>query len=219
LPQTVNYSVGGSAINGYDYPFLVGSVEIPAGASSIKLPLSPNPDVQVEGTDTVVLSLASGPGYTVGLANSATVSIADSPATLYIAGVRPTGSSISGTAASGTASILLSTSGTLAAVNVTFSNLSSPITNAYLVLGANEDFVFSLGTSGQISGAQWSFTPTGLYSSAQLLDALKSGKISVRIDTAKYPTGEVKGTFIQGTGTRTFVAPDVTGFVAYTFPR
>ena len=206
--QTVNYVVGGSAINGYDYPFLAGSVEIPAGASSVKVPLSPNPDVQVEGTDTVVLTLASGAGYTVGLANSATVSIADSPATLYIAGVRPTGSSISGTAASGTASILLSSSGTLAAVNVTFSNLSSPITNAYLVLGANEDFVFSLGTNGQINGAQWSFTPTGLYSRAQLLEALKSGKISVRIDTAKYPTGEVKGTFIQGAGTRTFVAPD-----------
>lgn len=216
LPQTVNYSVGGSAINGYDYPFLSGSVEIPAGASSVKLPLSPNPDVQVEGTDTVVLTLASGPGYIVGLANSATVSIADSPATLYIAGVRPTGSSISGTAASGTASILLSTSGTLAAVNVTFSNLSSPITNAYLVLGANEDFVFSLGTNGQISGAQWSFTPTGLYSSAQLLDALKSGKISVRIDTSKYPTGEVKGTFIQGTGSRTFVAPDAPPAVSLT---
>ena len=208
LPQTVNYVVGGSAINGYDYPFLAGSVEIPAGASSVKVPLSPNPDVQVEGTDTVVVTLASGAGYTVGLANSASVSIADSPATLYIAGVRPTGSSISGTAASGTASILLSSSGTLAAVNVTFSNLSSPITNAYLVLGANEDFVFSLGTNGQINGAQWSFTPTGLYSRAQLLEALKSGKISVRIDTAKYPTGEVKGTFIQGAGTRTFVAPD-----------
>ena len=208
LPQTVNYVVGGSAINGYDDPFLAGSVEIPAGASSVKVPLSPNPDVQVEGTDTVVVTLASGAGYTVGLANSASVSIADSPATLYIAGVRPTGSSISGTAASGTASILLSSSGTLAAVNVTFSNLSSPITNAYLVLGANEDFVFSLGTNGQINGAQWSFTPTGLYSRAQLLEALKSGKISVRIDTAKYPTGEVKGTFIQGAGTRTFVAPD-----------
>jgi len=208
LPQTVNYVVGGSAINGYDYPFLAGSVEIPAGASSVKVPLSPNPDVQVEGTDTVVVTLASGAGYTVGLANSASVSIADSPATLYIAGVRPTGSSISGTAASGTASILLSSSGTLAAVNVTFSHLSSPITNAYLVLGANEDFVFSLGTNGQINGAQWSFTPTGLYSRAQLLEALKSGKISVRIDTAKYPTGEVKGTFIQGAGTRTFVAPD-----------
>ncbi|NBQ58151.1 MAG: DUF1800 family protein, partial [Opitutaceae bacterium] len=216
LPLTVNYSVGGSAINGYDYPFLAGSVEIPASASSVKVPLSPNPDVQVEGLDTVVLSLTSGAGYSVGIANSATVSIADSPATLYIAGVRPTGSSISGTAASGTASILLSTSGTLAAVNVTFSNLSSPITNAYLVLGPNEDFVFSLGTSGQISGAQWSFTPTGLYSSAQLLDALKSGKISVRIDTAKYPTGEVKGTFIQGAGTRTFVAPDAPPAVSLT---
>ena len=42
---------------------------------------------------------------------------------------------------------------------------------------------------------------------AELLAALRTGNISVRIDTAKYPTGEVKGTFIQGTGSRTFVAP------------
>ena len=208
FPLTVNYSIGGSAINGYDYPYLAGPVVIPAGASSVKIPLSPNPDVQIEGIDTVVLTLSSGAGYTVGLANSATVSIADSPATLYIGGVRPTGAALSGTTASGTASILLSSSGTLAAVNVSFSNLSSPITNAYLVLGPNEDFIFSLGTGGQISGAQWSFTPTAQYSSAQLLDALKSGKISVRIDTSKYPTGEVKGVFIQGAGTRTFAAPD-----------
>ena len=214
LPLTVNYTVGGSAINGYDYPFLPGTVVIPAGASSVKVPLSPNPDLQVEGLDTVVLTLGSGTGYTVGLGNSATVTIADSPATLYVAGIRPTGAAATGTTASGTASILLSASGTLAAVNVTFSNLSSAITNAYLVLGPNEDFVFSLGTGGQVSGAQWSFTPTALYSSAQLLDALKSGNLAVRIDTAKYPTGEVKGAFIQGSGTSNFTAPPAPPAVA-----
>ena len=207
LPLTVNYGVGGSAVNGFDYPPLLGTVTIQAGASSVKIPLSPNPDVQNEGTDTVVLTLATGGAYLIGAQSSATVSIADSPATLYIASVRPTTTATSGTTASGTASILLSSSGTLAAVNVSFSNLSSTLTNAYLVLGTTEDFVFSLGTAGQVNGAQWTFNPTGQYSATALLEALKSGNIAVRLDTAKYPTGEVKGAFIQGAGTRTFVAP------------
>ncbi|MCX6954959.1 MAG: DUF1800 family protein [Verrucomicrobia bacterium] len=172
----------------------------------MKIPLSPNPDVQNEGTDTVVLTLATGTGYLIGAQNSATVTIADSPATLYVASVRPTGSAVSGTTASGTASILLSASGTLAAVNVSFSNLSTPEVTAHLVIGANEDYIFTL-PQGQVNGAQWFFSPTGPYSSAALLDALKSGNISVRIDTAKYPAGEVKGSFIQGSGSSTFVAP------------
>ncbi len=216
LPLAVNYGVGGSAVNGFDYPALLGTVTIPAGAASVKIPLSPNPDVQNEGTDTVVLTLATGPGYLIGGQASATVSIADSPATLYVASVRPTTSALSGSTASGTASILLSSSGTLAAVNVSFSNLSSSLTNAYLVLGTNEDFVFPLGTVGQVNGAQWNFTPTAQYSSTALLDALKSGNIAVRLDTAKFPTGEVKGAFIQGSGSRTFTPPAAAPAVALT---
>jgi len=215
LPLVVNYGVGGSAVNGFDYPPLLGVVTIPAGAASVKIPLSPNPDVQSEGTDSVVLTLATGPGYLIGAQGTATVTIADSPATLYVASVRATSSAVSGTTASGTASILLSSSGTLAAVNVSFSNLSSAQVTAHLVIGANEDYVFTL-PQGQVNGAQWFFTPTGPYSSAQLLDALKSGNISVRIDTAKFPAGEVKGSFIQGTGSRTFTAPAAPPAVALT---
>ena len=216
LPLTVNYGVGGSAVNGFDYPPLLGTVTIQAGASSVKIPLSPNPDVQSEGTDTVVLTLATGGAYLIGAQNSATITIADSPASLYVASVRPTASALAGSAASGTATILLSSSDTLAAVNVSFSNLSSAITNAYLVLGTNEDFVFSLGTAGQVNGAQWTFPATGQHTSAALLAALKSGNIAVRIDTAKYPSGEVKGAFIQGTGSRTFTPPTAAPAVSLT---
>lgn len=212
----VNYGIGGSAVNGFDYPILLGKVTIPAGATSVKIPLSPNPDVQSEGTDTVILTLATGTGYLIGAQSSATVTIADSPATLYVASVRPTGTALSGTTASGTASILLSSSGTLAAVNVSFSNLSSTLTSAHLVIGSNEDYVFDLGNGGQITGSQWRFTPTGPYTSAALLDALKSGNISVRLDTAKFPGGEVKGSFIQGAGTRTFTAPSAPPAVSLT---
>jgi uncharacterized protein (DUF1800 family) len=206
LPLTVSYGVGGSAVNSFDYAFLPGTITIPAGASSVKLPLLPNPDLQNEGTDSVVVTVLGTANYTAGSAASATVTITDIPATLYIASVRPTTTATGGTAASGTATILLSASGTLAAVNVSFSNLSSAQNTAYLTIGANEEFVLPLPT-GQIIGNQWLFTPVANYSSAQLLDALKSGNISVRIDTAKYPTGEVKGTFIQAAGARAFTAP------------
>ena len=212
---TVAYTVGGSAINGFDYPFLSGSVTFAAGVRTVRVPLSPNPDVQNEGIDTVVVTVATGTGYTAST-TSATVSITDSPSTLYLASIRPTTTATGGSTASGTATILLSSSGTLAAVNVFSSNLSSTVTNAYLVLGPNEDFVFNLGTASQVNGAQWTFAPTGQHSTAALLAALKSGNIAVRLDTARFPTGEVKGAFIIGSGSQTFVAPAAPPAVALT---
>ncbi len=205
-PLTVRYGIGGSAVNGFDYPLLSGTVTFPAGESTVKIPLLPNPDVQNEGTDSVVLTLAPGPNYLIGAQNTATVSVADSPASLYLATIRPTATAVAGSTASGTATILLSSSGTLAAVNLTFSNLSSAQTTAHLVIGANDDYVIAL-PNGQVSGTQWFFTPVPPYTGTDLLNALKSGGISLRVDSAKYPAGELKGSFILGTGSRTFTAP------------
>ncbi len=214
-PLTATYTVGGSAINGFDYPFLSGSVTFAAGISTVRVSLSPNPDVQNEGNDTVVVTVTTGPSYTAS-STSATVTIADSPSTLYLASIRPTTTATGGSTASGTATILLSSSGTLAAVNVSSSNLSSAVTNAYLVLGPNEDFVFNLGTASQVNGAQWTFAPTGQHTTAAMLAALQSGNIAVRLDTARFPTGEVKGAFIIGSGSQSFVAPAAPPAVALT---
>ena len=220
FPLTVTYGVGGSAVNGFDYPALFGTVTIPAGAESVKIPLVPNPDVQSEGLDTVVITLTAatatnvGNTYTIGTQNTATVTIADSPATLYVASIRPTSGAPSSTAY-GTATILLSASGTLAGVNISFSNLSSAEVTAHLTLGPTEDFVYNL-PQGQVTGAQWTFAPTGTYNSTALLNALKSGTISVRIDTANYPNGEVKGTFVAGTGSQTFSPPSAPPAVSLT---
>ncbi|MBL9202011.1 MAG: DUF1800 family protein [Opitutaceae bacterium] len=206
FPLTVNYTVGGSAVNGFDYPALLGTFEIPAGAASAPLTLSPNPDVQNEGTDTVSITVAPRFNYNVGTQSSATVTIADSPATLYIASIRTTPNAVGGSTASGYASILLSSSGTLAAVNVTFTGLSSTQVTAHLVIGSNEDYVLDL-PNGQVGGVQWLFTPTGAYTSAQLLDALRNGNIGVRIDSAKFPGGELKGAFRPGAGSQAFTPP------------
>jgi len=204
-PLTVSYTVGGSASNGYDFPLLPGTITIPAGASSAKLALTPNPTVE-PGDKTATVTLAGSANYTLGAQSAATVSIAYIPATLYIATIRPTTSATSGSIASGTATILLTASGTLAAVNVTFSGLSSAEVTAHLTIGATDDYVLAL-PQGQVSGVQWYFTPTGNYTTTDLLNALKTGNLAVRIDTAKFPGGEVKGAFIQGSGSQTFKAP------------
>ncbi len=204
-PLTVTYATGGSAVNGVDYATLPGSVTFPAGATSVIVPLVVIPDIQAEGLDPVVLTLTNSSSYTIGSASSAKVTIADSVATLYIATLRPA-KGASGSTSSGTASILVASSGTIAGINVSFSNLSSAEVTAHLVLGANQDFVFNL-PQGQVNGALWNFAPTGLYASSDLLNALKSGNLSVRIDTANYPSGETSGTFVQGAGSLSFSPP------------
>lgn len=73
----VNYSLSGTAVSGADYTGLGGSVVIPAGAASQDTGLSPVQDALPEGSETVVLSLAEGSGYTLAPAGSVTLAIAD----------------------------------------------------------------------------------------------------------------------------------------------
>jgi hypothetical protein len=74
---TVKYTVGGTAAAGSDYKALVGSVTIPAGATTATVVVSPVNDTLKEGAETVVVKLIAGPGYTVGSPSVATVTIAD----------------------------------------------------------------------------------------------------------------------------------------------
>ena len=53
----VYYEVGGTASNGVDYQKLPGYVNLPAGAVSAEIVVSPISDNLVEGTETVVLTL------------------------------------------------------------------------------------------------------------------------------------------------------------------
>ncbi|AFY82417.1 SBBP repeat-containing protein [Oscillatoria acuminata] len=76
-PLTVSYAIAGSATNTIDYTELTGSITIPAGSDRITLPLSAIDDEEVEGTETVVLTLAAGSAYNVGTQNMGTVEIAD----------------------------------------------------------------------------------------------------------------------------------------------
>ena len=63
---TLNYSVGGSATAGSDFTISnLGTVEVPAGAISVSIPVSIMEDRMEERMETVILTLEDGEGYLV----------------------------------------------------------------------------------------------------------------------------------------------------------
>ncbi|MEZ4810462.1 MAG: gliding motility-associated C-terminal domain-containing protein [Allomuricauda sp.] len=72
----VNYTVGGDATPDSDYTALSGSVAIPNGQPSAIIIVDPIDDALTELDETVVVTLATGTGYTVGTPASDTVTIA-----------------------------------------------------------------------------------------------------------------------------------------------
>ena len=62
---TIPYAVAGTATAGSDYITLVGPVTIPSGSSSATITVQPIDDLDPESTETVMLTLQSGAGYTV----------------------------------------------------------------------------------------------------------------------------------------------------------
>ena len=76
---TVYYTVSGTAAPGLDYAELAGVVTIPAGSASANIDITAFSDFEVEGDETVIVSLDPSYGYTVGDPNTATVTILDQP--------------------------------------------------------------------------------------------------------------------------------------------
>ncbi|GAA5129158.1 DNRLRE domain-containing protein [Luteolibacter yonseiensis] len=76
--QVVNYTVSGTATSGSDFTPLTGSVTIPAGAASAEIVVSLLKDSTLEQDETVIITLAAGPGYTPGSSTSAAGVIQDS---------------------------------------------------------------------------------------------------------------------------------------------
>ena len=77
VPLTVVYSITGSASNTVDFTTGSGSVTIGAFQASTNIVVTPIPDSVAELTETVILTLQGGAGYSVGSPGSATVSIID----------------------------------------------------------------------------------------------------------------------------------------------
>ncbi|MFM6774500.1 MAG: beta strand repeat-containing protein, partial [Microcystis panniformis] len=65
-PLTVNYSISGTATNGSDYTSIPTSVTFAANATTATVIVDPTADTTVESDETVILTLATGTGYTIG---------------------------------------------------------------------------------------------------------------------------------------------------------
>jgi archaellin len=74
---TVNYTIGGTATKKTDYNNLKDTVTFAAGSSKVNININPIDDTTVEGSESVILTLANNANYTIGTGNSATVTIAD----------------------------------------------------------------------------------------------------------------------------------------------
>ncbi len=74
---TVFYTLSGSAQSGLDYEPLSGSATFAAGATSVNIALIARNNSAVDGPRTVILSLAAGAGYTLGIQVAALASISD----------------------------------------------------------------------------------------------------------------------------------------------
>ncbi|MEM7392546.1 MAG: LamG-like jellyroll fold domain-containing protein, partial [Verrucomicrobiota bacterium] len=76
LPETVFFTIGGTAENGVDYTSIVASVTLPAGVADRDITITPIDDLTFgEGSETVSLTLQPGP-FVMGSSN-AVVTIAD----------------------------------------------------------------------------------------------------------------------------------------------
>jgi hypothetical protein len=73
----VNVVLRGTASEGADYASIGSTVTIPAGASSLVVPVAPVDDVEEEDEETATVTLASGAGYVVAAPANATVSLSD----------------------------------------------------------------------------------------------------------------------------------------------
>src|SRR5207244_673210 len=78
-PLTVNYTLGGTAVNGVDYQLVATSVTLGDLTPMTQISIVPIADGIAEPTETVTLTITSNNAYVIGGSAGAQVSIADAP--------------------------------------------------------------------------------------------------------------------------------------------
>ncbi|HEY5791709.1 MAG TPA: DUF1800 family protein [Chthoniobacterales bacterium] len=195
---------------------LNGSILLPAGANSVDVVIQPAVDAVSEYPEPATLTLTPGAGYSVGAANSATVTLNDAtnvPANekLYVAALTPAPGTNS--SASGIATMYVNGSNTAARVNLSFSGLTSGQTNSYIRYGITGGIGTELRPNmgiGQLVDVPWNIIPVGTLSGQNLIDSLNEigGKWAyTNIGTGNYPSGEIQGTWRKYEGSGTFTPP------------
>ncbi len=176
---TLNYGLSGTAVRGIDYTITgAGTVSVGAGESSVSIPVVVIDDSVGEYDETVVLTLTSGTGYTVGSAKVYTLTIENDDGTPIIL-PSFTFASVSGSAGEGDGTHNVS-------VNVS----PAPATNLTLN--------YNLGGSA-IENTDYSITGSGTVS---VTAGLTSVNIPIVIlnDTVEETDENVTLTLVSGTG-------------------
>lgn len=200
---TVDYTISGTAVAGTDFNPLPGRITIPAGAASATVSFVPKANPANINNRTATLTITPQNTYGVGLNDRAGVTVFSNSGSLYVSNLRALPNAATSTAY-GTATVQLAPDESSAFINVSFSNLSSPEVVAHLAIDG--DYVFNL-PQGQVTNAFWDFAPVGTYTRADLIAALKAGRVTVSIDTATYPVGELGGGFVRSSGSAAFNPP------------
>jgi uncharacterized protein (DUF1800 family) len=137
-----------------------------------------------------------------GLPNNGGAAVGTPLPVLYVANLR---TSAAGATAYGTATLQLAADEQSGVLGLTFYNLTGPATSAHLVIDGN--FIRGLPTT-QTSGLAWTIAASGAYSAADIVAAIKAGRVYVSIDTAANPAGELVGYFARTSGAAIFTLPD-----------
>ena len=207
-PLTVELEFGGSAVMGTDFVNVALTARFAAGESSTKISIQTYANtVSTQSSKTVNLSVKPGSGYLPGTQPTATVAIVLVPGELFLGNMRPGAGVVS--TAFGSISIQLAADGSTSLINMSFAGLTSPQTVAYLRMGIPGDNGPDLLrlANGQVVNERWDFNATGGLTSAELVQALREGRIYVTIETANFPTGEIASSLILNTGSTEFQPP------------
>ncbi len=156
---TVGYTVGGTATAGSDFSISgSGTLSVASGATTATVPVAITDDTAEEGGETVVLTLTAGSGYTVGSANSHTLTITDNDGT-------PTTPTVSLSASPNPV-----TEGGAVTVTARLSEALSSSVTVPLVLTAGTAESDDFGSLASITIAGGQTTGTGTVSTAQDAD-------------------------------------------------
>ncbi len=80
---TLTYTVTGSATAGSDYTTLTGTVPVAANATTVNIPVVITDDSEDDDNETIILTLTSGTGYTLGDTTFHTLTITDNDTTTH----------------------------------------------------------------------------------------------------------------------------------------
>ena len=205
---TINYTVSGTATSGSDYTSIGTSVNITDGNTTGTITVTPIDDTTEETTETVIVTLASGTGYTVGSPNEATLNIIDNDSA--IASCTP-GTPVSVTTLSGltgaTPGSTVEINGTINATSATFAS------NLVIVAGTGT----ITGTAINLNGACIHDEGSQIFSSSATFNSLYEGSrlspeifgavsndataddsaISALILNSKYATATLNGVYVK----------------------